>query len=211
MPSIEGLGDFSEACGRMTFVFIAAGLAVLVVLWGVLTFNALVRARNRVDEAWSGIDVQLKRRRDLVPNLVQAVETYARHETDTIAALTESRAAAGAAQSRVFRERAESRLSGALASVHVAAEAYPELRASRGFVRLQEQLAEVEDDIVGARRIFNANVQRYNELVQSFPASVIAGIGGFGGRQYFDVETSTERHLPKADDGTAQSGGIAAA
>jgi LemA protein len=197
----------------MTPLFIAAGLAALVVLWGVLTFNALVRARNRVDEAWSGVDVQLKRRRDLVPNLVQAVEAYARHESDTMSALTEARSAAAASKSRVFREQAESRLSGALAAMHAAAEAYPDLRASRGFGRLQIQLAEVEDDIVGARRIFNSNVQRYNDLSQSVPASIIAGIGNFRARQYFDVETSAERNLPRpaTGDGDVRSGGIAAA
>lgn len=196
----------------MTPVLIVAGVAVLVLAWGLLTFNALVRARNRVNEAWSGVDVQLKRRRDLVPNLVQAVEAYARHEQETMTALTEARSAAAASTARVFRERAESRLSGALAAVHTAAEAYPDLRASRGFVRLQEQLTEVEDDIVGARRIFNSNVQRYNELVQAFPATIVAQMTGFRGRQYFDVETSTERAVPSArpEPGT-QSGGIAAA
>jgi LemA protein len=197
----------------MTPLFIAAGLAALVVLWGVLTFNALVRARNRVDEAWSGVEVQLERRRDLVPNLVQAVEAYARHESATMSALTEARSAAAASMSRVFREQAESRLSGALAAVHAAAEAYPDLGASRGFGRLQTQLAEVENDIVGARRIFNSNVQRYNDLSQSLPASVIAGIGGFRARQYFDVETSAERNLPRprTGDSDVRSGGIAAA
>jgi LemA protein len=198
----------------MTPVLIAAGIAALVLLWAVLTFNALVRARNRVHEAWSGVDVQLKRRRDLVPNLVQAVEAYARHERATMTALTDARAAAAASTSRVFREQAESRLSGALAAVHVAAEAYPDLRASRGFGRLQAQLAEIEDEIVGARRIFNSNVQRYNDLTQSAPASVVAQMGGFGARQYFDVETSVERSVPAADAGAgrgAHSGGIAAA
>jgi LemA protein len=196
----------------MTPVLIVGGVAALVVVWALLTFNALVRARNRVDEAWSGVDVQLKRRRDLVPNLVQAVEAYARHERATMDALTEARAAAAASTARVFRERAESRLSGALAAVHGAAESYPDLRASRGFLRLQDQLAEVEDDIVGARRIFNSNVQRYNELTQSFPSAGVARIAGFRGRQYFDVETSAERTVPLADmrSGT-HSGGIAAA
>ena len=196
----------------MTPLLIAAGVAALVVLWGVLTFNALVRARNRVDEAWSGVDVQLKRRRDLVPNLVQAVEAYARHERETMSALTEARAAAAGSTARVFREQAESRLSGALVAVHVAAEASPELRASRGFSRLQAQLTEVEDDIVGARRIFNSNVQRYNDLVQSAPAAALARLAGFGGRQYFDVETSRERNVPSAAAGDrARRGGIAAA
>jgi LemA protein len=165
-----------------------------------------------VNEAWSGVDVQLKRRRDLVPNLVQAVESYARHERATMEALTEARAAASASTARVFREQAESRLSGALAAVHAAAEAYPELRASRGFARLQVQLAEVEDDIVGARRIFNSNVQRYNDLTQSAPASLVARIAGFRGRQYFDVEMSAERAVPSAETGSGtHSGGIAAA
>jgi LemA protein len=115
-----------------------------------------------------------------------------------MAALTEARSAAAASRARVFREQAESRLSGALAAVHVAAEEYPDLRASRGFVRLQTELAEVEDDIAGARRIFNANVQRYNDLVQSVPTAIIARPAGFRGRQYFDVETSTERSVPDA-------------
>src|SRR5688572_20250246 len=197
----------------VTPLLIVAGVAGLLLLWVVLTFNALVRARNRVDEAWSGVDVQLKRRRDLVPNLVQAVEAYARHEQATMSALTEARSAAAASTSRVFREQAESRLSGALLAVHVAAEAYPDLRASRGFGRLQAQLAEIEDDIVGARRIFNSNVQRYNDLVQALPAAGIARLTGFRGRQYFDVYTSAERSVPRAagSDAGARSGGIAAA
>ena len=141
--------------------------------------------------------MQLKRRRDLVPNLVQAVEAYARHERETMSALTEARSAAAASTSRVFREQAESRLSGALAAVHLAAEAYPDLRASRGFSRLQAQLAEVEDDIVGARRIFNSNVQRYNDLVQSVPAAGWPAWPASAARQYFDVETSAERNVPQ--------------
>jgi LemA protein len=200
--------------GEVAPLFIAGGLAALVVLWGVLTFNALVRARNRVDESWSGVDVQLKRRRDLVPNLVQAVEAYARQEQETMSALTDARSAAAASTSRVFREQAESRLSGALAAVHVAAEAYPDLRASPGFTRLQAQLAEVEEDIVGARRIFNSNVQRYNDLVQAVPAAAIARLAGYRGRQYFDVYTSVERDVPNTatpSHGTVRSGGIAAA
>jgi LemA protein len=196
----------------MAPLLIVAGVAALVALWALLTFNALVRARNRVNESWSGVDVQLKRRRDLVPNLVQAVEAYARHEQETMAALTEARTAAAGSMSRVFREQAESRLSGALAAVHVAAEAYPDLRASRGFSRLQAQLAEVENDIVGARQIFNSNVQRYNELVQAVPAAAIARMTGFRGRQYFDVETSTERSVPATvSSGDARRGGMAAA
>jgi LemA protein len=195
----------------VTPLLIAAGVAGMVALWVALTYNALVRARNRVNQAWSGVDTQLKRRRDLVPSLVQAVEAYARHEQQAMSALTEARSAAAGSTARVWREQAESRLSGALAGVQVTAEAYPELRASRGFSRLQAQLAEVEDDIVVARRTFNSNVQRYNDLVQSLPAAGIARMTGFRGRQYFDVETSSERVVPTGAVGGEARGGIAAA
>jgi LemA protein len=197
----------------MTPLYLAAGAAVLLVLWGVLTYNALVRSRNRVDQAWSGVDVQLKRRRDLVPNLVTVVEASAMHERQTLTELTEARADAVAAGSRVWREKCERRLTGALLAVNVAAERYPELHTSNAYRELQHQLADVEDDIVGARRIFNSNVQRFNDLVQAFPASFVAGFGSFTPRQYFDVETSVERSVPpahtKVDDRFA--GGAAAA
>jgi LemA protein len=197
----------------MTLLLTAAGAVVLILMWAVLTYNALVRARNRVDEAWSGVDVQLKRRRELVPNLVHTVEAYANHERQVLEELTEARVDAAGASGRVWRERCERRLSGALLGVHVAAEKYPELRASTGFRELQHQLGEIEDDIMGARRIFNSNVQRYNDLVQMFPASVIAGFGSFTARQYFDVETSVERSLPasRSVEQGLSAGGIAAA
>ena len=180
----------------MTPLLIAAGVVLLLVLWAVLTYNALVRSRNRVDQSWSGVDVQLKRRRDLVPNLVKTVEAYAAHEKETLTEVTEARTDAAAANGRVWREKCERRLSGGLLAMNVAAERYPELRASTGFQQLQRELTEVEEDIVGARRIFNSNVQRFNDLVQMFPASVIAGFGEFTPRQYFDVETSVERAVP---------------
>ena len=196
----------------MTLILIAVGAGLLVVLWGVLTYNALVRARNRVDQSWSGVDVQLKRRRDLVPNLVTAVEAYAAHERETLTELTDARTDAAAASGRVWRERCERRLTGALLAVNVAAESYPDLRASSGFRELQQQLIEIEDDIVGARRIFNGNVQRYNDLVQSFPASSVTRFGDFTPRQYFDVETSAERAVPKSSPGQDElPGGTVAA
>ena len=182
----------------MTPLYLAAGVVLLVLLWGVLTYNALVRSRNRVDQSWSGVDVQLKRRRDLVPNLVTVVEASAEHEQQTLTELTEARADAVAASGRVWRERCERRLTGALLAVHVAVEPYPDLQTSNAYRELQRQLTEVEDDIVGARRIFNSNVQRFNDLVQTFPASFVAGFGSFTPRQYFDVETSAERAVPTA-------------
>jgi energy-coupling factor transporter ATP-binding protein EcfA2 len=123
---------------------------------------------------------------------------------ETLAELTEARADAVGATGRVWRERCERRLTGALVAVQVAAEGYPQLRASTAFRELQQQLGEVEDDIVGARRIFNSNVQRFNDLVQTFPASLVASFGSFTPRQYFDVETSAERAVPKPD--VAESG-----
>jgi LemA protein len=197
----------------MTPLLIAAGASLVVVLWGLLTYNALVRARNRVDEAWSGIDVQLKRRRDLVPNLTNAVQAYAVHERDTLEELAAARADAAGATGRVWRERCERRLSGALLAVYLAAEDYPDLKASAGFRELQQQLAEVENDLLGARRIFNSNVQRFNDLVQTFPASFVASFGRFTPRQYFDVETSVERAVPNAapgEEGLAAGGKAAA-
>ena len=200
----------------MAFVYIGAGGIVLLLLWGVLTYNALVRSRNRVDQAWSGVDVQLKRRRDLVHNLVAVVETSSAHERETLAELSAARSDAMAASGRVWRERCERRLTGALVAVAGAVEAYPELHTSNAYRELQRQLAEVEDDIVGARRIFNANVQRFNDLVQTFPASFVAGFGEFTPRQYFDVETSAERSVPSAPVAQPQAdnrfaGGAAAA
>ena len=196
----------------MTALLLAAGAFVLILLWGVLTYNALVRSRNRVDQAWSGVDVQLKRRRDLVPNLVKTVEAYAVHERQTLDEITAARSDAVAATGRVWREKCERRLSGGLLAVSVAAENYPDLRASTGFRELQQQLTEVEKDIVGARRIFNANVQRFNDLVQQFPASFVAGFGSFTPRQYFDVETSVERAVPSTGpELTGLKGGKAAA
>jgi LemA protein len=183
----------------MTPVYLAAGALGLVALWGVLTYNALVRARNRVDQSWSGVDVQLKRRRDLVANVVTVVQASAKHEQAVLTELTEARTDAVAAGSRVWREKCERRLTGALLAVNVAVERYPELKTSNAYRELQRQLADVEDDIVGARRIFNSNVQRFNDLVQTFPASFVAGFGSFTPRQYFDVETSSERAVPVAD------------
>jgi LemA protein len=203
---------WDEPAMPMTALLLVAAAFALALLWGVLTYNALVRSRNRVDQAWSGVDVQLKRRRDLVPNLVEVVEAYAAHERKTLDEITAARADAVAATGRVWREKCERRLTGGLLAVNVAAEKYPELRASTAFRELQQQLTEVEEDIVGARRIFNSNVQRFNDLVQMFPASLIAGFGSFTPRQYFDVETSAERAVPSAGPGLkGLKGGKAAA
>lgn len=170
------------------------GVVVLgVAAWAIATFNALVRARNRVDESWSGVDVQLKRRHDLVPNLVAAVEGYARHERATLEAVTQARAQAAGASGRASRGRAESALSGVLSQVAAVAERYPELEASSNFRQLQLQLAEVEDEIQGARNIFNSNVQFLNTKIQSFPNSLVAGLASLRERDFFEIALPAER------------------
>jgi LemA protein len=179
----------------MTGFLVLAGLLALVGLWVVLTNNSFIRARNKVDEAWSGIDVQLKRRHDLVPNLVETVKGYAAHEAATLAAVTQARAAAMAAAPGAERGAAEERLSFAIDGVRVVAEQYPELQASASFQGLQAQLAELEDQIQAARRIYNANVNRYNTRIQLFPNSLVAG-GSFTARELFHLDSPAERAVP---------------
>ena len=174
---------------------VLAGLLVLLGLWVVLTNNSFIRSRNKVDEAWSGIDVQLKRRHDLVPNLVETVKGYAEHEAATLAAVTQARAAAMAAGGGAERGVAEERLSCALDGVRVVAEQYPALRASESFQALQGRLAELEDQIQAARRIYNANVNAYNTRIQLFPNSLVAG-GSFTARELFQLESPAERAVP---------------
>jgi LemA protein len=181
----------------MTAVYIVIGVLALLALWAVLAYNALVRSRNKVDEAWSGIDVQLKRRHDLVPNLVETVKGYAAHEGETLQKVTVARLAAVEAGGPAAVERAEARLTGALGNINALAEAYPELRASENFQRLQAELAAIEDEIQAARRIYNSNVQRYNTRTQQFPTLVIAGLASFAPREFFEIEAPAERGVPQ--------------
>jgi LemA protein len=180
----------------MTGLYVLLAIAALVGVWAVLTYNALVRARNKVDESWSGIDVQLKRRHDLVPNLVATVKGYAAHERETLGEVTEARAWALKVSGPVKQGEAESRLSSALGDVRAVAEQYPELRAAESFQRLQAQLAETEDEIAAARRIYNSNVQLYNTRTQVFPGSIVAGAGAFGPRELFEIGEPAERAAP---------------
>jgi len=179
----------------MTSVYVLAAVVVLAVLWAVITVNGFIRARNTLDESWSGMDVQLKRRHDLVPNLVATVKGYAEHESSVLTKVTEARAQAAAAASRGERAQAEMRLSSALGAVNALAEQYPQLRAAESFTRLQAQLAEVEDEIQAARRLYNANVARYNTRIQIFPNSVLAG-RTFQRRHFFEVAAPAEREVP---------------
>jgi LemA protein len=177
----------------VTALWIILGLVVVVVLVFILIRNSMVGSRNRVDEAWSGIDVQLKRRHDLVPNLVETVKGYAQHEQQVFQRTTEARAAAVKASGVEQTQQAEAQLSGALADIRAVAENYPDLRSTENFQRMQADLAEIEDEIQASRRIYNSNVQSYNTKIQIFPNSVIASMSSFESRQFFEIETAAER------------------
>ena len=184
----------------MTGLYIGLTVVAVLVLWAILTYNGLVRLRNRVDESWSGIDVQLKRRHDLVPNLVETVKGYAAHERQTLENVTDARAQAMAAGDQAERAQAESGLSSALGGIRAVAEQYPDLKASENFQRLQSELAEIEDQIQASRRIFNSNVQLYNTRIQVFPSVLIAGPASFGPREYFEIDVA-ERAAPQVSFG----------
>jgi LemA protein len=180
----------------MVIVLIVVGVILLLGLIYVLIRNSMIGSRNRVDEAWSGIDVQLKRRHDLVPNLVESVKGYAQHEQSTFEKVTQARAAAMQASGPAEASQAEGMLSQALGGLRVVAEQYPELRATENFQQLMRNLSELEDEIQASRRIYNSNVQAYNTKIQVFPNSVIANSGGFTPREFFEIEVAAEREAP---------------
>jgi LemA protein len=173
----------------MTWVLIAiVAIVVIAVIYYIAKRNSLIAARNRVDESWSGIDVQLKRRHDLVPNLVETVKGYAEHESQVFEKATKARAEAMSAQGVGDTAQAEQRLSGALTDLRAVAENYPTLRATENFQQLTRNLSQLEDEIQAARRIYNSNVQAYNTDIQQFPASIIARQGDFGDREFFEID-----------------------
>jgi LemA protein len=178
-------------------VLIVIGLVVLAGLIYILMRNSIISSRNQVEEAWSGIDVQLKRRHDLIPNLVETVKGYATHERETFEKVTQARSQAMQAQGVEDTAKAEGALSAALGGLRVVAEQYPELRATENFQQLQRQLSELEDEIQAARRIYNSNVQSYNTKIQQFPMSIVASQGGFTEKEFFEIEDAGERETPQ--------------
>jgi LemA protein len=180
----------------MVVAIIVIGVLLLIGLFYILIRNSIIGSRNRVDEAWSGIDVQLKRRHDLIPNLVEAVKGYATHERATFENVTQARAAAMQAEGPAQASQAEGLLSQALGGLRVVAEAYPELRATENFQQLTRNLSELEDEIQASRRIYNSNVQAYNTKIQIFPNSVVASSGGFTAREFFEIEDPGDREVP---------------
>jgi LemA protein len=173
----------------MTWVLIVIGvLVVLLVLWVILAYNGLVSRRNRVDNAWSQIDVQLKRRHDLIPNLVETVKGYAAHERQTLEAVTQARNMAVRAEGPQQQAEAENVLTGALKSLFAVSEAYPDLKANQNFLNLQEELTSTEDRIAYARQFYNDSVLSYNTKIQQFPSVIIANSFNFEEREFFDAE-----------------------
>jgi LemA protein len=181
----------------MLVTWVVVGVVVVVLLWVVLTYNGLVRLRNRVDAAWSQIDVQLRRRYDLIPNLVETVKGYAAHERETFERVTQARTAAIEARGPAQQAQAENVLTGALKSLFAVAEAYPELRANENFLNLQEELTGTEGRIAYARQFYNDTVLRLNNRVESFPANILAGLFGFEKREFFETEETASREVPK--------------
>src|ERR1700759_5510751 len=168
-------------------IIVVVVLILLAVFYYIAKRNGIIASRNRVDESWSGIDVQLKRRHDLIPNLVETVKGYATHERETFQAVTDARASAMQAQGPAQQGAAEGILSQALGRLFAVSEAYPQLRATENFQQLQAELTNTEDQIAAARRIYNGNVQSFNTKIQTFPNSVIAGFGGFTKRDFFEI------------------------
>lgn len=170
----------------MTTIYIILGVLVLAILWAIVSFNGFVSRINRTKEAWADIDVQLKRRYDLIPNLVETVKGYAAHESAAFENVTKARAAAMSATGSAKAE-AENALSGTLKSLFAVAEAYPQLKANENFLQLQRELGDTEDKIQAARRFYNSNVQELNTAVQSFPGNVIAGMFNFKQMELFQL------------------------
>ena len=174
-------------------IIVVVVLILLAAFYYVAKRNGIISARNRVDESWSGIDVQLKRRHDLVPNLVETVKGYATHEQAVFEKVTQARAESMSAKSVEDTANAETKLTGALTDLRAVAEQYPNLKATENFQQLSRNLSELEDEIQASRRIYNSNVQAYNTDIQQFPGSIIANQGGFTARQYFEIEDKSER------------------
>lgn len=167
-------------------------IVILLAVFLIITYNALVQLRQRVQNAWSQVDVQLKRRYDLIPNLVNAVKGYAQHEKTTLESVTQARNMAMAAGNVKDQARAENMLSGALKSLFAIAEAYPELKANTNFIQLQSELSDTESKIAFARQFYNDTVQKFNTKIEIFPNNLVAGMLGFQMVDYFTLQGEAE-------------------
>lgn len=181
----------------MTSIAIILGIVLLLVIWLISAYNSLVRFRNQVKNAWAQIDVQLKRRYDLIPNLIETVKGYMKHEAETLEKITKYRSQAMNAQGVADKGKAEGMLSGALRQMNIAVEKYPDLKANQNFLALQEELTSTENKISFSRQNYNDQVLFFNNKIQMFPSNIIAGMFGFKLADFFEVESQEERTAPK--------------
>lgn len=188
---VENKGEFMLSGISSSMVLL--GIAVLVVLWAIVSYNSLVAWRQQVKNAWSQIDVQLKRRYDLIPNLVETVKGYAKHEKETLERVIQARNAAMQATNPKEAGQAETLLSGSLKSLFALSESYPDLKANQNFIQIQEELTGTENKISFARQFYNDTVAKYNTKIQSFPSNLLAGMFGFQENQYFELDSPEEK------------------
>lgn len=179
----------------MPTLWILIGIIVLVGLWLILSYNGLISLRNRSDEAWSDISVQMKRRYDLIPNLVNTVKGYATHESNVFENVTNARAAAMGATTLKDHAEKEAQLTSTLKTLFAVSENYPALQASQNFLELQHELTDAEDKIQAARRFYNGNVRQYNTSLQSFPTNLMAGMFAFTAKEFFEM-AENEKAVP---------------
>ena len=178
-------------------VLVLLGIIIALVAWVVGIYNGLVRLRNQVKEAWAQVDVQLKRRFDLIPNLMETVKGYMQHERETLESVTQARAAISGAGNLGARAEAEGGLTAALGRLFAVAESYPDLNAKQNFLSLQEELASTENKIGAARNYYNSSVLGINNKVQMFPSNIIAGMFNFKQEEFFELKDEGEREAPK--------------
>jgi LemA protein len=183
----------------MYAVFIFLGIVLILVFYIIGIYNSLVKLRNQVKNAWSQIDVQLKRRHDLIPNLIKTVKGYMKHERGTLDSVTNARAQAMGAQTVGEKSAAEGLLSGALGKLQIAVEAYPDLKANQNFLSLQEELSSTENKISFSRQNYNDQVLFFNNKTEMFPSNIIAGMFNFKEEEFFEIEDQTEKEVPKVD------------
>ncbi len=179
-------------------VIVPIVIVVLLILWAMGIYNGLVQRRNHVEESWADIETELKRRHDLIPNLVETVKGYASHEKETLERVIQARNQAAAPHdSREAQAKDENMLSGALRQLFALAESYPNLKANTNFLELQQELSNTEDRIQRSRRFYNANVRDYNTRVEMFPSNMVASMFGFEKREFFEIEDPAEREAPQ--------------
>lgn len=183
----------------MVILYFLIAVIILIFLISIGIYNSLVQLRNRVKNSWSQIDVQLKRRHDLIPNLVETAKGYMKHERETFTTITEARSKAMGAQTVGEKAKAEGALNGAISKFFLVVENYPDLKANQNFLAVQEELASTENKIAFSRQNYNDQVLFFNNKIQMFPSNIVAGMFNFKENEFFEIEDATERAVPKVD------------